>query len=158
MIYLVKNMELVVVLDNIRSALNVGAIFRTCDGANVKKIYSIGITPSFIHPKVKKTALGAENYIENICIKDTQEAINLLKSEGYKIVSIEQDKRSMKLGEENIDGKIALVFGNEITGVSNLFLKESDFVLELPMLGKKNSLNVATTAGIIIYYLSILKK
>jgi 23S rRNA (guanosine2251-2'-O)-methyltransferase len=144
--------EVVVILDNIRSALNVGAIMRTCDGAGVKKMCLCGITPDKFHRKISKTALGAEEYIETEHFRSTKDAILKYKSENYKIYSVEQTQNSINYFGESYPDKLCLIFGNEITGVSTEVLVNSDKTLEVPMSGKKNSLNVATTAGIVIYH------
>lgn len=149
--------EIVVILENIRSAHNVGAILRTADGAGVKKIYLVGITPHSDHPKVKKTSLGAENFIETEYYTSTDQAIEYLRSQGFKIFSIEQSKDSKKLTKNTFTDfqKICVVFGNELTGISTETMLNSDSVIEIPMLGKKNSLNVSTTVGIILYNIHI---
>lgn len=145
--------EIVIVLDDIRSALNVGAILRTADGAGVKKIYLCGITPEANHPKVKKTALGAETFVTTIKKKNVLEAILELKADNYKIIAIEQNEKSDTITSIKNEKKLALIFGNELLGVSLAVQKASDKIIEIPMKGKKNSLNVATTAGIVLYYL-----
>lgn len=147
------NKEIVVILDNIRSALNVGAIFRTADGVGVKKIYLCGISPYPGHNKLHKTALDAENYVEWKYFKNTEDAINSAKEDGYTIYAIEQSDRSKEYHRVNYSDKSCVIFGHEITGVSPNIIQKSDVAVELPMLGKKNSLNVATTAGIILYHI-----
>jgi len=153
-----NNKEVIVILDNVRSAFNVGAIFRTCDGAGIKKIILSGITPSGNHPKVKKTALGAENfvcweYINNIQIN----YLLNLKTQGYKVFSIEQHESSYPINKDSFKNykKLVIVFGNEICGISRNILNYSDIILEIPMFGKKNSLNVATCVSIVLYNLII---
>ena len=142
----------VIVLDNIRSALNVGAIFRTCDGAGISKLYLCGITPYPPHNRIPKTALGAVEYVEWERATSTIETITKLKAEGYKIYSIEQTEQSIPYTDIEYTEKSAFVFGHEISGVADEVLESSDQIIELPMHGKKNSLNVATTAGIISYH------
>ena len=151
-----KKKEIVVILDDIRSALNVGAILRTCDGAGIIKVYICGITPKPSHEKVKKTALGAETYVTCEYVKSIGELIRRLRSEGYNIVAVEQDPKAKKIQEFKTTRKMALVFGNELLGISIETLKSSDIILEIPMFGRKNSLNVATSLGIVLYLL-ILK-
>ena len=146
--------EIVIVLDNIRSALNVGAIMRTCDGAGVNKLYMVGITPFPPHPKVIKTALGAENYIEFEYSKNIETIIKLYKELGYEIISVEQTNKSIMYQNFKFSDKTLLIFGNEITGVSMNSLENSTHHIELPMKGGKGSLNVATTVGIITYHLA----
>jgi len=145
--------EIIIILDNIRSALNVGAIFRTCDGAAVKKIYLIGITPQPGHQKLIKTALGAEKYIEWEYCKNIDEIIDRLVKENYRIYSVEQTSTSIIYSEVSYPQKTVLIFGHEITGVSATALEKSKAHIQIPMLGKKNSLNVSTCVGIIIYYI-----
>jgi 23S rRNA (guanosine2251-2'-O)-methyltransferase len=150
---MISNREIVVVLDNVRSALNVGAIFRTCDGAGVKKLILGGITPFPPHKKLVKTALGAEEFVTWEHSKDLTETIKKYKKEGFCVYSIEQNPSSINHTGENYSDKVLLIFGNEILGVNSELLKLSDRIIEIPMLGKKNSLNVATTVGIIVYHL-----
>lgn len=148
--------EIVVVLDNIRSALNVGAIFRTCDGAGVKKLYLIGITPYPPHPKVLKTALGANESVPFEHINEIEDVIKTYKEREFEIISVEQTEKSNAYNTQKFSNKIVLIFGNEITGVGVTALEESDRHVELPMEGKKGSLNVATTVGIITYHLAFV--
>src|SRR5690349_1214173 len=106
----------VVVLDNIRSTFNVGSILRTSDGAGVEKLYLCGITPTPDHPKIKKTALGAEDYVKWEHHKNILEVINKLREEGFTIVSVEQSKKAVNYKKYNYPEKVAFVFGNEISG------------------------------------------
>jgi 23S rRNA (guanosine2251-2'-O)-methyltransferase len=143
--------EVVVILEDVRSTFNVGSVLRTADGAGVSKVYMCGITPDGKHPKVVKTALGAENFIAWEHRKDTMELLAELKSQGFKLISVEQAENSEDYRKIEYGEKVAFIFGNEITGVSKEALNISDHVAEIPMLGKKNSLNVSTTTGIILY-------
>lgn len=145
--------EIIIILDNIRSALNVGAIFRTADGVGVKKIYLCGIAPYPGHNKLHKTALDAENFVEWKYFKNTEDAIKQAREEGFTIYSIEQSTDSKEYHKVKYAEKTCVIFGHEITGVSPSIMQQSDMTIELPMLGKKNSLNVATTAGIILYHI-----
>ncbi len=152
--------NIIVVLDNIRSALNVGAIMRTCDGAGVQKIYLCGITPYPPHPKVKKTALGADEYVQFEHSQDILSIITKYKDKHYLIMSVEQTKKSKSIFEVKlIESKqdVVLIFGNEITGVSPEVISESDICVDIPMYGKKNSLNVATSVGIVLYHIKYLQ-
>lgn len=150
---------IVIILDNIRSALNVGAIFRTCDGAGIQKLYLCGITPYPPHNRIPKTALGAIEYVEWERVEDTLKLIYQLQDEGYKVVSVEQSPNSKSYDEIKYEGKTAFVFGHEISGVDQDVMDDSDEIVEIPMYGKKNSLNVATSVGIITYNcISNLKK
>ena len=150
--------DVIVILDNVRSAFNVGSIFRTCDGAGITKIILSGITPKGDHPKVKKTAIGAENFInwEYINHIDITYLTNL-KHKGYKIFSIEQHESSYLINKDSFkkNKKLAIIFGNEISGISRNLLNYSDAIIEIPMFGKKNSLNVATCVGIVLYNLIV---
>jgi len=152
---MLNNKQIIVILDNIRSVHNVGAIFRTSDGAGVHNIYLCGITPTPEHKKVHKTALNAEEYVKWDYFKSTQEAINKAKDQGYAVFSVEQSANSSKLNEYDFPEKTALIFGNEITGIGPAIMESSDKVIELPMAGKKNSLNVSTCVGIVVYYIKM---
>ena len=145
--------NIVLILDNIRSVLNVGAIFRTADGAGISKIYLLGITPDPNHKKLQKTALGAENTVKWEYVKDITSLINELKKEGFELIVVEQTPKAENFYNISYPDKLALVFGNEITGVSTELISKSDKDVIIPMLGKKNSLNVATCAGILMYYI-----
>ncbi len=145
--------EIILILDNIRSVLNVGAIFRTADGAGVKKIFICGISPLPNHKKLKKTALGAEDNVQWEYFKHTEEAIKKAKEEGFEIHSVELTEKAEQYYKVNYSDKVALVFGHEITGVSPAALEQSNKHIILPMLGKKNSLNVATCVGILVYHI-----
>ncbi len=145
--------EIILVLDNIRSALNVGSIFRTSDCLGVKEIHIIGISPTPNHPKVKKTAIGAEGYVKWKYFKSVRESIDDLKERGYKIYAVEQVKNSKIFNEVTYPDKVALIFGHELTGVSTDGLELADLIVEIPMSGKKNSLNVSLTSGIVLSYL-----
>mgnify|MGYP005838783541 CR=1 FL=1 len=149
---MLNSKELIIILDNIRSVHNVGAILRSSDGAGVKEVLLCGITPTPEHKKVHKTALNAEEYIKWQYFKDTTNAIKYAKELGYKTFAVEQGRNSKALNDIDFDNKTAFLFGNEITGVSPAIISECDGVIELPMAGKKNSLNVSTCAGIVIYY------
>jgi 23S rRNA (guanosine2251-2'-O)-methyltransferase len=145
----------VIVLDNVRSHLNVGSIFRTADAYRVAKIYLCGITGSPPHRDIQKTALGATETIKWEYMPQTEDAIAQLKSEGYSIVSVEQADSASMLDQfipEN--EKIALVFGNEVEGVSQQIINVSDYIIEIPQFGTKHSLNIAVSAGIVIWELS----
>jgi len=158
------NREVIVVLDNVRSAHNVGSIFRTADGAGVKKIYLLGYTPT---PKdrfgreqkeIAKTSLGATNSVawEQVVDEGAPALLARLRNDGCQIVSIEQSPQSVMLGDFKPAAKVVYIFGNEIDGVSDKLLAQSDSVVELPMAGEKESLNVAVTAGIVLFYSSII--
>jgi tRNA G18 (ribose-2'-O)-methylase SpoU len=156
-----ENINRVVVLNNIRSNENVGSIFRTCDAAGVSKIILVGYTPAPIdrfgreNTGLTKASLGAEQFVKWEKVESLAEANLKLKTEGFKIVGIEQSENAIdykKIRNEKIKN-LALVFGNEVEGLSGADLKLCDIVAELPMLGRKESLNVSVCAGVILYEL-----
>ena len=154
-------MQKILIIDNVRSAHNVGSLFRTSDGAGVERIILVGYTPSPIdrfgreQPEIKKTSLGASAMIP-FETKETGVAIETriqeLKSEGYVIVSLEQTQHSIPLYDFEVPEKVVYIVGNEIDGVSKELLEVSDMVVEVPMLGKKESLNVAVATGIVLFH------
>jgi len=146
-------MPIVVVLENIRSAYNVGSVFRTSDAFLVEAIYVTGYSAKPPHKEVKKTALGAEDSVNWQHFSNAQEAIEDLKSKGYRVYAIEQVENSVFLNKLNWNGndKLALVFGNEVTGVEQTTISICDNCLEIPQLGMKHSLNIATAAGVVLW-------
>jgi len=145
-------MEIHIVLDNIRSAFNVGSIFRSADGAgSVKKIYLCGITTQIDNPKLDKTALGATEMIPSEYYDTTMEAIGELREKGIPIYSVELTDDAQNFQEIKYPEKIALIFGHEKRGVDEEILKKVDKKIYIPMRGKKESLNVANCASIILY-------
>ena len=145
-------MEIHIVLDNIRSAFNVGSIFRSADGAgSVKKIYLCGITTEIDNPKLDKTALGATEMIPSEYYDTTMEAIEELREKGIPIYSVELTDDAQNFQEIKYPEKIALIFGHEKKGVDEEILKKVDKKIYIPMRGKKESLNVANCASIILY-------
>ncbi len=146
-----RPVDIVVVLDNIRSLHNVGAIFRTCDGAGVSKIYLCGMTGTPPRREITKTAIGAEEVIPWEYRRYTLRLIKKLKTEGYEIVSLEKTDQSQIFNQAKYLKKTCLVVGHEINGIKKAVLDESDKVVHIPMRGTKESLNVATAFGIAIY-------
>ena len=151
-------MQLFVVLDNIRSALNVGAIFRTADSFGVEKIFLCGTTPrpgqfGRSGKDLAKTSLGAENFVPWEYRKRTIDAVKQLKKQGFRIVALEQAKNSIDIRRYKPKAKVALVLGFEVSGVSKSVLKQCDKIIEIPMLGKKESLNVSVAFGVASYLL-----
>ncbi|HOC97133.1 MAG TPA: RNA methyltransferase [Candidatus Pacearchaeota archaeon] len=145
-------MEIHIVLDNIRSAFNVGSIFRSADGAgNVKKIYLCGITTDIDNPKLDKTALGATDMVPSQHYDTTLEAIEELKEKGISIYCVELTKDAQNFQKIEYPKKVALVFGHEKKGVDPEILKRADKIIYIPMRGRKESLNVANCASIILY-------
>ncbi|MBI3046025.1 MAG: TrmH family RNA methyltransferase [Candidatus Harrisonbacteria bacterium] len=152
---------MVVILDNIRSLHNTGSIFRTADAAGIAKIYLAGITPDpfdrFGRPRQQfvKVSLGAEKTVAWEKAKSAGRLMDKLKKEGYEIWAVEQDKKAIpyyKVILRPAQDKIALVFGNEVSGISRAILKKADKILEIPMRGKKESLNVAVAFGIVTFH------
>lgn len=146
-------MRLVVVCDNLRSRFNVGAIFRTGDGAGVEKIYLCGITPAPPHSRIAKVALGAEGSVPWEKCANSLPLLRRLRREGFSIVALEQTKKSVPYHRFKSKGAIALVVGPETTGLRPSVLRAADRAIVIPMLGKKESLNVAVAFGIAVYYL-----
>lgn len=145
---------LVLVLDNIRSAHNVGSAFRTADSFKVDKVVLCGICAQPPSAEIHKSALGAEDSVDWEHYADTMDAIAKLKSEGYLIVSAEQAVSSVMLNEFTPleGGKYAVVFGNEVAGVRQDVVNESDIILEIPQYGTKHSLNVSVSIGVILWH------
>ena len=145
-------MKIHIVLDNIRSAFNVGSIFRSADGAgSVKKIYLCGMTTDIDNPKLDKTALGATEMIPSEHYDTTLEAIEELRENGIPIYSVELTDDAENFQQIEYPNKIALVFGHEKRGVDQEILNRVDKKIYIPMRGKKESLNVANCASIILY-------
>lgn len=142
-----------IVLDNIRSLHNVGSAFRTGDAFTVEKIYLTGITGTPPHREIQKTALGATESVAWVYQENVETAINQLKQEGYTIVIVEQTTASVPLHQfvPKQDEKYALVFGNEVNGVSDEVIPLGDLALEIPQQGTKHSLNVSVCMGIVIW-------
>ena len=146
-------MPLVVVLDHIRSCNNVGSVFRTSDALLVKKICLCGITAVPPDKEIHKTALGAENSVEWEYFKTTEEAVEILRKEGYTIIAIEQVEESISLNEylPAPGEKLALIFGNEVKGVQQEVVNLCDKTIEIPQFGTKHSFNIAVSAGIVLW-------
>ena len=148
-----KKIQLVVVLDNVRSMHNVGAVFRTADAFIVNKIVLCGITPQPPHREIHKAALGATESVDWIYEKNISDALQNLKNENYKIIGIEQTSTSEIMTDYTInkEEKYALVLGNEVDGLSDEALPIYDTFLEIPQLGTKHSLNVSVCGGIVMW-------
>lgn len=143
----------VLVLDNIRSAHNVGSAFRTADAFHVDRVILCGICPFPPSPEIRKVALGAEDAVPWEKADDTLEAVQRLKAEGYTVVAVEQTVHSVKLQEfvREEGRKYALIFGNEVDGVRQDVVDAADFSLEIPQKGTKHSLNVSVSAGVVLW-------
>ena len=153
-------MPLVVVLDNVRSLHNVGAVFRTSDAFRVERICLCGITAVPPQPEIHKTALGAEDSVDWTYYKDTADAVRALQAEGYTVYAVEQAEGSTMLQELQLkEGqRYAVVLGNEVKGVRQDVVDLCDGCLEIPQYGTKHSLNVSVTAGIVIWELFLKMK
>ena len=145
---------IVIVLENIRSAHNVGSAFRTSDSFKIDKVWLCGICAVPPSAEIHKSALGAEDSVAWEHVDDTMEAVSRLKEEGYTIVSAEQTIDSVRLDTfiPEKGRKYAVVFGNEVAGVSQEVVDASDFALEIPQYGTKHSLNVSVSMGVILWH------
>jgi 23S rRNA (guanosine2251-2'-O)-methyltransferase len=145
----------IIVLDNVRSQHNVGSIFRIADAFRLEGIHLCGITAVPPNREMHKTALGATESVSWKFFPETINSIRSLKKEGYKIYAVEQTDESIPLDKIQMQSlkKIALVFGNEIHGIDEKVIGESDGSIEIPQFGTKHSLNVSVTAGIVIWEL-----
>ena len=144
----------VVVLDNVRSAHNVGSVFRSADCFKADELRLCGITPVPPSPLIRKTALGAEEVVPFVHCDDTMEAIRQLKEEGYTLVAVEQTLHSVSLETfvPEPGRRYAYVFGNEVDGVRQDVVDACDFSLEIPQFGTKHSLNVSVAAGVVLWH------
>ncbi|WP_207420928.1 RNA methyltransferase [Desertivirga brevis] len=148
-----EKLPVTVILDSVRSLHNVGSIFRTSDGFAVERIILCGITGQPPHREIEKTALGATQSIDWYYYEDITEAIKELKENGYKIVAIEQAENSTNLNTFKPSDKerYALIFGNEVNGVSDEAMKLIDACIEIPQFGTKHSFNIVVSAGIVLW-------
>lgn len=144
---------LVVVLENIRSAYNVGSVLRTADAFLLQAVYTTGYSPHPPHKQIDKTALGAHESVHCRHFPDAEAAINQLRTEGFKIYAVEQAEQSILLNELKLatNEKIAVVFGNEVSGVEQSTIELCDGCIEIPQMGMKHSLNIAVAAGVVIW-------
>lgn len=149
----VKKTPLVVVMDNIRSCNNTGSVFRTSDALLIEKIYLCGITATPPNKEIHKTALNAEKTVPWEYIEKTEDAVILLKTQGYKIFAIEQVEGSIPLPEFKPEKgeKMAVVFGNEVKGVKQSVVNLCDGSIEIPQFGTKHSFNISVSAGIVLW-------
>jgi 23S rRNA (guanosine2251-2'-O)-methyltransferase len=148
-----KKIPVCIVLDNVRSLHNVGSAFRTADAFSVEKLVLTGITGTPPHREIQKTALGATASVAWSHHESSREAVSALKSEGWKIVVVEQTNESIPLQKFSVDPseKLCLVFGNEINGVSDEVIDLADVALEIPQSGTKHSLNISVCVGIVVW-------
>ena len=149
----VEKMPVIAVLENIRSAYNVGSVFRTADAFLLEAIYITGYTCTPPHKEIKKTALGAEDTVTWKHFANANDAITDLKAQGYKIFAVEQIVNSTMLHQLKIENneKIAVVFGNEVSGVEVETIKLCDGCIEIPQMGTKHSLNIASAAAVVLW-------
>lgn len=147
-----------VILDNIRSAHNVGSIFRTCDGAGVDKIFLCGYTATptdrFGRPvaEIVKTSLGACDFVPWEHWADIHSLIQSLKSDAMTVIAVEQTPQSFSLYDVELPSRCAFVFGNEVTGVQSAVCEAADMVIDIPMHGQKESLNVGVSVGVVLFH------
>ena len=150
---LAKKTPIIIILDNIRSLNNIGAVFRTCDAFLIEKIHLCGITARPPHKDIRKTALGSTETVDWEYVEDTLTVIKRLKKSNIKIVSIEQAENATLLNDfqPQTNTKYAFVFGNEVKGVQQDVVNASDMVIEIPQYGTKHSLNISVSAGVVIW-------
>ena len=150
-----EKIPVIVILENIRSLSNVGAMFRTADAFKVEAIHLVGITATPPHREIQKTALGATESVDWTHFETIEESINVLKSKGYKVLSVEQTENSTSI--ENLDEidatGVGIILGHEVDGVEQSTIEKSDYCIEIPQFGTKHSLNVGVCGGIVMYEL-----
>ncbi len=148
-----QKFPVIAVLENVRSAYNVGSVLRTADAFLLQAVYTTGYTPYPPHKQISKTALGADETVSSKHFACAKEAIEELKQNGYSVYAIEQVKDSILLQDFEVseDDKIAFLFGNEVTGVEQETILLCDDCIEIPQMGMKHSINIATAAGIVLW-------
>ncbi|MEQ9262368.1 MAG: RNA methyltransferase [Owenweeksia sp.] len=143
---------IVVVLDNVRSVLNVGSVFRTCDAFKIEHLWLCGVSPTPELKEMRKTALGGTESVSWTYTEHTLEVLTHLKEEGYLIIGVEQTTGSISLEEMRPTVKpVVFVFGNEVKGIQSKLLPLCDHIVEIPQFGTKHSINVSVSAGIILW-------
>jgi len=154
---LAEKLPIVLVLDNIRSLNNIGSIFRTADAFCIESIFLCGITATPPHREIHKTALGATDSVDWKYFKSAEKAVLELKKKSYLILAIEQTEKSILLNNFRPPkpGKLALIFGNEVHGVSEKIVKMAGHCIEIPQTGTKHSFNVSVSAGIVLWDISL---
>ena len=146
-----KKKPITIILDNIRSAHNVGSIFRTSDAFLIKKIILCGITPTPPNNDIRKSALGSTESVDWEYQENTENAVNILKKEDYEIIAVEQVEESTSLIKFKSTKSIALIFGHEINGVQQKIIDMCDQTIEITQWGTKHSLNISISAGIVLW-------
>jgi tRNA G18 (ribose-2'-O)-methylase SpoU len=143
----------VVILDNLRSLNNIGSIFRTCDALKINKLFLCGICGTPPNREINKTALGSTEFVDWEYEKNILDVIKKLKDDNYKIISIEQTKKSIELNNFKVskNDKVAFIFGNEVKGVSFNAINSSDLIIKIPQFGEKKSMNVSVCVGVILW-------
>ncbi len=149
-----QKLPIIVILENIRSAYNVGSVFRTADAFLLESIFICGYTATPPHKEISKTALGADESVHWKHFKSINESFAELKERGYKLYAVEQAANSLPLQQIQYNGeKIAVIFGNEVSGVEQTTIAQCDGCIEIPQLGMKHSLNVSVAAGVVLWEL-----
>ena len=146
-----KRTPLILVLDNLRSLYNVGAIFRTADAILVEKIYLCGITGHPPNKEIEKVALGAVEVVPFEYVENTEDCLKKLKKSGYELIALELTDKSSRYNQTKYKFPCALIVGNEVDGISDGAMKLIDQAVDIPMLGRANSLNVATALAVVSY-------
>ena len=149
----VEKLDVIIVLDNVRSLSNIGSFFRTADAFRIGEIFLCGITACPPHREIHKTALGAEESVKWRYFDTTEDACKYLKDNNYKITAVEQIEGSVMLNDFVPEQRSAYIFGNEVDGVDDDILQYCDAAVEIPQEGTKHSLNVSISGGIVMYHL-----
>lgn len=152
-----KQIEAILILPNIRSAINIGAMFRTADATGISKIYLTGYTPrptdkfGRVQKDIAKSALGSETWVPWEYKKTLAPLLKTLKKEGYTIIAIEQDEKAVDYRKIKNTNKIAIIMGPEVLGLDRKILDKCDYIAQIPMHGKKESLNVSVACGVALF-------